>query len=275
MAIDITRHLRKYLPIFKQAHDQSVNESETSLRIGKFFEEALGYDIFEEVSKEHTIKNRYVDYAIKLKGKVAFLVEVKQAGIDLRERHIEQASNYAANSGIPWVLLTNGRYWQLFRLTFDEGIQSDLIWSVDILDDDIKEVSNKLSLLHKRSVLKNEHEKYYAKVRTLEPRSIIQAIFQENTLRMIRSHLKRMTGITVEEEDLVAGIKQMLSADAWKDISDIKVKRPRKVTRQRQKKEEPVVPAEPVRPVEVAHSLSEAPSVGELIGGPDSATKES
>ncbi len=260
MASNITKDLKKYIPIFKQAHEQGVNEAETSLRIGKFFEDALGYDIFTEVSKEHTIKDRFVDYAIKLNGKVAFLVEVKQAGIELREKHIEQASNYAANGGISWVVLTNGKYWQLYHLTFDEGIQSDLIWSIDI-EDDIKDVSSKLSLLHKKEILKNEHEKYFAKVKTLAPKSIIQAIFQENTLRMIRGHLKKMTGITVDEEDLVAGIKQMLSAEAWKNIGNIKVKRQRKTTRQRR------VKTEPEQPVTVAILQSEASSAEELMGG--------
>lgn len=228
MPINIIKDFKKYIPIFQQAHEQGINEAETSLRIGKFFKDVLGYDIFEEISKEHMIKDRYVDYAIKIKGKIFFLVEVKQAGIELRERHIEQASNYAANSGLSWILLTNGRYWQLYHLTYDEGIQSDLIWSVDIVEDDMKDAAFKISLLHKKSILKKEHEAYYAKVKTLSPKTIIQAIFQENTLRMIRSHLKKMTGINVDEQEVVDGIKQMVSDGTWREIGNIKVKRPRK-----------------------------------------------
>jgi predicted type IV restriction endonuclease len=238
MAVDITKDLRKYIPIFQQAYEQNINEAETSLRVGKFLEDVLGYDVFQDITKEHTVKDRFVDYAIKLNGKVTFFIEIKQAGIELREKHIEQASNYAANAGVSWVALTNGRCWQLYHLTFDDGIQSDLILSADFLSGDIKEASSKIGLLHKKSVLKGEHEDFYAKIKVLSPKSIIQAIFQENTLRMIRGHLKRMTGITVDEEDLVAGIKQMLSAEAWKDIGEVRVKRPRKAPRQNKKKQE-------------------------------------
>ena len=228
MSVDITKDLKKYIPIFQQAKEQNINEAETSLRIGKFLEDVLGYDVFQDITKEHTIKDRYVDYAIKADGKVMFFIEIKQAGIELKEKHIEQASNYAANAGVEWVLLTNGIAWQMYHLTFDEGIQSDLIISTNILADD---ASDKLSLLHKKSILKGEHEDYYSKIKALSPRSIVQAIFQENTLRMIRGHLKKTSGITIEEDDLVNGIKGMISSQTWESIGDVKIKRKRKESR--------------------------------------------
>jgi predicted type IV restriction endonuclease len=228
MSVDIVKDLKKYLPIFQQAYDQGINEAETSLRISKFFEEVLGYDVFSEISREHVVKDRNVDYAIKLNGKVKFFIEVKQAGIALKERHIEQAENYAANSGVPWVLLTSGRYWQLYHLTFDEGIQSDLIWSVDILGDDVKAAAEKLSLLHKKSIAKGEIEDFYAKVKTLSPRSVVQAIFHESTLKMIRACLKNSTGVRVDEQELADNIKKMISQDAWEVIGDVKITRRRK-----------------------------------------------
>ncbi len=244
MAVDITKDLKRYIPIFQQAQEQSINEAETSLRIGKFLEEVLGYDVFQDITKEHTVKDRYVDYAIKLDGKVAFFVEIKQAGIELREKHIEQASNYAANAGVPWVVLTNGRCWQLYHLSFEDGIQGDLILSADILGEDIKDSSHKISLLHKKSVLKGEYEDYFAKVNALSPKSIVQAIFQENTLRMIRGHLKRMSGVTVDEQALVDGVKGMISTETWATIGDVKVKRKRKSSRQPAQEAQPAPPAE-------------------------------
>jgi len=60
MSIDISRNLKKYIPIFQQAHEQNINEAETSLRVGKFLEEVLGYDVFQDITKEHTVKDRYV-----------------------------------------------------------------------------------------------------------------------------------------------------------------------------------------------------------------------
>ncbi|MBI5970754.1 MAG: type I restriction enzyme HsdR N-terminal domain-containing protein [Deltaproteobacteria bacterium] len=175
-----------------------------------------------------------MDYAVKLNGKAAFFIEVKPAGVKLHEKHIEQAGNYAANAGVSWVALTNGTCWQLYHLNFDDGIQSDLIMSADLLSADMKDACDKLSHLHKKSFLKGELEDYYARVKALSPKSIVQAIFQENTLRMIRGHLKRTSGITIEEDALVTGIKEIMSPETWKTIGDVKVKRKRKSSRPRE-----------------------------------------
>jgi predicted type IV restriction endonuclease len=237
MPIDISKQLRKYIPILKKAREQGVNEAETSLRISKLFEDVLGYDLFEEISKEHVIKDRCVDYAIKLNGEVEFLVEVKRAGLNLRGKHIEQASHYASQAGIPWVVLTSGGYWQLYHLTFDEGIQCDLIWSIDILEDNIKETAPKLALLHRKSVIKGELDDHYLKFETLSAKSILQAIFQENVIRMISSHLKKMSGIRIGPEDLAKSIKDMISKETWEEIGDIKIKKKRKTPKPRKKVE--------------------------------------
>jgi len=241
MAVDILKDLKRYIPIFQQAHDQGINEAETSTRISKFFEEVLGYDVFSEISREHVVKERNVDYAIKLNGKIRFYIEVKQAGILLKERHIEQAENYAANSGIPWVLLTSGRFWQMYHLTFDEGIQSDLIWGVDLLEDDVKASAEKLSLLHRKSIAKGDMEDYYEKVKTLSPRSIVQSIFHESTLKVIRACLKKTTGVRVDEQELADNIKKLISEDAWKEIGEIKIIRKRRAAKAK-------VPTAPVVP---------------------------
>ncbi len=233
MPVDITKDFRKLIPIFRKTFEQNINEAETSLRISKFFEDVLGYDIFEEISKEHMIKDRYVDYAIKLEGRIEYLVEVKQGGIKLREKHIEQASNYAANSGVEWVVLTNGRFWLLYHLTFDEGIQSDLVWSVDVLEDNPKVSAPKIALLHKKSVSKGELDDYLVKLETLSPKSIIEGIFQEDTLKLIAKHLRQVSGVRVDEQDLADNIKKMLSKEAWEEIGDVKIKRKRRTIRPR------------------------------------------
>ncbi|KAA0250660.1 MAG: hypothetical protein DWB56_06900 [Candidatus Jettenia sp.] len=238
MPVDISRVLKKYIPIFQEAHEQGINEAETSMRIGKFLEDALGYDVFSEISKEHTVKDKYVDYAIKLNNKVAFFIEIKQAGMELRKSYIEQASNYAANAGVEWIILTSGRYWQAYHLNFNDGIQNDLVWSVDILENDIYDTAYFIGLLHKKSILKGELEDYYLRIKTLSPKSIIRAIFQEDTLRIIRKHLRVATGINVDEEEVTDSIKEMLSKEAWEEIGDVKIKRKKKISKSKQNTKE-------------------------------------
>lgn len=231
MAIDITKELKKYLPVFRQAFDELMNESDTSMRISKFFETVLEYDVFNEISREHVVKERNVDYAIKVDGKLQFFIEVKQAGVTLKEKHVEQASNYAANAGVPWVLLTNGKNWNMYHLAFGEGIQIDLVWSVDLLDGDFKDAVYKLGMLHRKNICKGDLDDYFAKKKILSPKSIVQSIFHENTLRLIRLHLKNSSGVKIDEEELAENIKSMISKETWEQIGEVKIIRKRRAAK--------------------------------------------
>jgi predicted type IV restriction endonuclease len=248
MSYDMMKEIKKYIPVFQQAHDQAMNESDTSMRISKFCEEVLGYDVFNDISREHAVKERNVDYAVKVDGKVKFFIEVKQAGVALKEKHVEQASNYAANDGVSWVLLSNGKNWNMYHLTFGEGIQIDLAWSVDILEDDIKDACAKLSMLHKKNIAKGELDEYFDKLKILSPKSIVQAIFHENTLRLIRMHLKKTSGIKIDEQELAEHIKNMISKESWELIGDVKIIRKRKAAKPKQEAVIPIVPQSTEQP---------------------------
>lgn len=248
MSYDMMKEFKKYLPVFQQAHDQAMNESDTSMRISKFCEEVLGYDVFNEISREHAVKERNVDYAIKVDGKVLFFIEVKQAGVSLKEKHVEQAGNYAANDGVSWVLLSNGKNWNMYHLTFDEGIQIDLAWSVDILEGDIKDACAKLSMLHKKNIMKGELDEYFDKLKILSPKSIVQAIFHENTLRLIRMHLKKSFGVKIDEQELAEHIKNMISKESWELIGDVKIIRKRKSSKPKQEAVIPIAPQSTEQP---------------------------
>lgn len=239
MGIDITKDLKKYLSKFQEAHDQGMNESDTSLRISKFCEDVLGYDVFTEVSREHAVKERNVDYAIKCSGKIQFFIEVKQAGMVLKEKHVEQASNYAANAGVRWVLLSNGKNWNMYHLSFEEGIQLDLAWAIDILEGDLKDSVAKLSMLHRKNITKGSLDEYYERLKILSPKSILQTIFHENTLRLIGAQLRKSYGAKIDEQELVDNIKNMISKETWEQIGDVKVIRSKKPSKQRQRQTVP------------------------------------
>ena len=148
MTADIRRALKKFVPHLIKAREDNLNEADTSQRLVKFFEEVLGYDSFTEITKEQQVKDKYVDLAIKIDDLVRFLVEIKAAGVTLRDRHIEQAERYAAESNIRWVLLTNGVVWNLYHLSFEEGIEYERVYSVDLSSDPEGKAPELLGLLY-------------------------------------------------------------------------------------------------------------------------------
>ncbi len=228
MALDIRKPLRKLLPHLIKAREDNLNEADTLQRITKVFEEVLGYDPLIEITRESQVKEKYVDVAIKLDATIRLLVEAKSAATVLRDRHIEQAQHYAAQANIPWVLLTNGLVWNLYHLSFEEGIEYVRVFAVNLAEDNIDKAAECLSLLHRQSIKKGELEEYWEHRAALTPDSIGQALFTEEALRFIRREIRRRHGILIDQEDLAAAIHSMLSTEAREQIGPLKIRRRRK-----------------------------------------------
>jgi hypothetical protein len=112
--------LRRYQKILESARARDVGESDTCVVISDFLADVLGYDKYSEVTTEFAVKSTFCDLAIRVGGRLRFLIEVKSAGTDLKENHLRQAVDYAANEGVEWVLLTNGVMWKAHRIRFEQ-----------------------------------------------------------------------------------------------------------------------------------------------------------
>src|SRR4030042_1426612 len=155
MEKELKKQLKSFASIFRDAQDKAKREADVVMYVVQFFKDALGYDVFTEISKEFQVKEKYCDIAIKLQGQMELLIEVKQAGLRLADRHIEQAESYAMKSGAKWVLLTNGVEWKLFHLDFSEteGIERAIVFRTDFMkdfDERPEEVAEKFELLQKK-----------------------------------------------------------------------------------------------------------------------------
>jgi len=228
MASNIKRELNKYLPILISAKEQNLNEADTVLRIIKVFEDVFEYDALNEISREQQIKDKFVDIAVKLNNAIKLLIEVKAAGIELKDKHIEQAKNYAANGNIRWVLLTNGIQWRLFHLTFEEGIEEEKVFSVDLSKDNIDDAVKSLALLARESVNKNGLEEYWSKFTALSPESIGKALYSEETLCEMRRVIRKKEEFLVDIEELASAIHNMLSTESRERIGPMHIYRKKK-----------------------------------------------
>jgi hypothetical protein len=226
MAVDIKKDLKKYAQFFLQAQKDNLNEADTVQRLIKAFEEVFGYDVMTDISREAHMKNKFIDIALKIDGTIRLLVEVKAAGEILRERHIEQAQNYASNNNYHWVLLTNSVVWKLFHLTFGEGIEHEEAFTVDLADEASINISaEKLGLLHKQSIKKGLLEDFWEHNSALNPKEISKSLFHETTLNWIRREIRKNSGILIDIEDLAKTIYEMLTPKAQGEIGQLKIRK--------------------------------------------------
>lgn len=199
--------IKKYQPIIARAQDRDINESDTVTIITDIFEAILGYDKFSEITSELAIKKTFCDLAIRLDGEVRLLIEVKAAGIDLKEQHMQQAVNYGSNSGLEWVVLTNGVVWKVYKIIFAKPVDTDFVYEFDFRKLSPKKQGDldMLYYLTKEAMgksNKNSLEDLHTQKLFVNKFIIGQLLLSEPVANTVRKVLKSMAGeakVTVED----------------------------------------------------------------------------
>jgi predicted type IV restriction endonuclease len=222
------------------------NEAETRRRVERFFETLMGYDVFKHVSREHAIgkagqdTSEHCDFAIQIedinKGNPIIIIELKKVNVDLAQKHINQASTYAIDKGCEWVVLTNGREWRLYHVSFTRPPQTKMLSSWDLLTDDLSVLASNFELIGYKNVRKGGLDDLWQKTNVLKANNLLNVILSPESIKIIRRELKKTTDVLVSPEDIVGGIRRMLNEAALGELSNMKISLPATKKRGRKKK---------------------------------------
>jgi len=191
----LTSGIKRFLPVLAAAKSRDVNESDTVTIIVDMLADIFGFDKYSEITSEYVIRGTYVDLAIKLDGKLQMLIEVKAIGSELKDSFIKQAVDYAANQGVEWVALTNGAFWQVYKVTFGKPIDHELVLEIDFLNLNPKSLDHleSLYLLTKEGICKSMLGDYHTQRQALSRFFIGAMILSDSVLDVIRRELRRMS----------------------------------------------------------------------------------
>jgi hypothetical protein len=187
--------IKRFQPILAAAKARDVGEADTVTIIKDMLADVFGYDKYSEVTSEFAIRGTYCDLATKIDGVLQTLIEVKAIGLDLKEQHVKQAIDYAANQGVDWVLLTNGTNWRIYHLIFAKPIGQELVVDIDFLNLNPRSETD-LELLFlwckegwQRSVLGDYHTQKQALSRFF----VGAMLLTDPVLEVIRRELRRVS----------------------------------------------------------------------------------
>lgn len=187
--------IKRFQPVLANAKSKDVNESDTVIIITDMLADVLGYDKYAELTSELAIKGTYCDLAIKLDGKLRLLIEAKAIGLELKDAHIKQAVDYAANQGIEWVVLTNALQWRIYAVTFGQPIGHELVEEFDFsllnpkLDGDLESAY----LFTKEALTRDALEEYQMQRQAMSRFFLGAMVLSEPVLSVIRRELRRMS----------------------------------------------------------------------------------
>lgn len=232
------------------------NEAETRRRVERIFDSLMGYDVFKHITREHAVKGagatEHCDFAIQLEhGESAIpviMVELKRVNIDLSTKHLKQVASYSINLGVEWLILTNGKDWKLYHVTFGQPPVTKLIESWDLIHDEPQVLAKMFSLIGYKNVRKGGLDDLWQKANVLTKKNVLGALLSTDPIKVIRRELRKSTGVTVTPEEIVGAIRRLLNEGALAEMEDIKISLPRRKKRTKNKKSKVVKEPIPIPP---------------------------
>ncbi len=249
--IKVKERLYKEIPKFKKIleriKDRDVNEADTVTVVVDMLERVFGFDRYSEITREFQIRGTYCDLAIKMGGKVEYLVEVKAVGIKLNLSHVKQARDYGANKGILWVVLTNGVRWILYKISLKGKVEEEVVIDFNFLKLDHRKNSNdfeKVFILCKKGLSKNLMDEIYGYKKIVNSNVLVDILLDSEEVKStIRKQLKVIgNGTKASDEEIGNLLKNEVikrefierrNADGYKSV----VRKKKKVTKNKEKDE--------------------------------------
>jgi len=200
----LTSGLKRFQPILASAKSRDVGESDTVTIVVDMLADIFGYDKYSEITSEYSIRGTFCDLATKIDGSLQSLIEVKAIGLDLKDAHVKQVVDYAANQGVDWVVLTNGMYWRFYKVTFSKPISHELVVEIDFCSLSTKSAKDTeaLFLFCKEGWIKSVLSEYHSQKQALSRFFLGAMVLTDPVLEVIRRELRRVSPdvkINIEE----------------------------------------------------------------------------
>ncbi|MCH7473017.1 type I restriction enzyme HsdR N-terminal domain-containing protein [bacterium] len=241
---DVRKALRAAQKLIRDGYKADGNEAETRRRVERLFSSLMGYDVFENITRELAVsahgETEHCDFGIIVdpgpNAKPDIFVELKRVGLGLAGKHLRQVASYAINAGCEWIILTNGRQWQLHHVSFGQPPQTKLLASWDLLEDDLADLARGFELVSYKSVKRGGLDTLWQKANVLTKRNLLQVFLSEDSIKLARRELRKLTEVFVTPEDIVAAFRKLLNEAAGVEMSAIKISLPARKPRSRSKK---------------------------------------
>jgi hypothetical protein len=201
----ITTQLKRYQAVLANLQKRDVSEADTVTVINDMLADICGYDKYLHVTSQYAIRGTYVDLAVKVDEDMRFLIEVKAIGIELKDAHVKQAIDYAANEGIEWVVLTNGACWRIYKVHFGKPIEKILVSELDAIAANVRnpEVIECFGNLSREGFSKGTMADLLLQKQVTSKFTVAAVLQTDFILEVLRREIRRMSsGVKIDVEYL-------------------------------------------------------------------------
>ena len=210
----IKENLKKYQNQLLRLQELNAKEPPTEKVAMDMLCDIFGYDLEHVFGQYGNNNGRSCDAVIKDDKKVFYVFECKRIGTPKKEfsKHLRQVIEYCATLNVPWGILTNGAYWQLFYVDIKaQPVTATLVWEFDVLELSHRQASHRELLLPlcREALSKHLKEQILDEKLALNPENIARAMLSDEVLKAIIAVLRRKTGVRVDSATVEAEIRKL------------------------------------------------------------------
>lgn len=172
---------------------------------------SLGYLNHEIHAQAADVSNKFPDYTVLPDSNHKWFVEAKSWKVKLESIHVDQAINFVHSSGCRWVVLSNGREWQLYDDTII-GQSKDRLVATAYLKNE-SEIFAFLSAVSKAAVTSGETGKYaeHQRIKGVLVANLHNA--QSPIVTNIAKCLKHSFNINARPDQVIQILKEIYSSE--------------------------------------------------------------
>lgn len=149
---------------------------------------------------------------------------MKALSLNLSNRHLRQAVEYAANEGVEWVVLTNGKVLQLYRVIFAQPLDNKLIFEVDLSDGGAaKSCLENLQYLHRDVVLKKGLTQLWNNFIATEKTTIASLLLSKSAIAFVSKQIRAQFKSKFDEKVITDAVRRALAEPI--NLDEVKVSR--------------------------------------------------
>ena len=187
--------VRKFQKPLADLISRDANEGDTRLLVTDMLCEGLGYDKYEDLTTEYQVKVDFADYGVRIDKQLMAFIEVKRCTQSLNEKHLRQVQSYAINEGVEWMILTNGRAWQLWHMSPGLPVQMDMVLDIDLLSDEsLAKKADGMFYFCRDAFKRHKVEELWKTRAATSAKAVARALQSEKVMEELRRELRRQTG---------------------------------------------------------------------------------
>lgn len=204
--------VRKYQKALTVLRDRDAVEADTRTFVTDLLVEGLGFDKYDDLTAEYLVKGEFADIGIRVDKKLVAFVEIKRVTQDLKDQHLRQVKTYAANEGVSWVILTNGRVWQVYRISNTTPIEHNLLLEIDLLSDQTPATKvEKLWMISREGLKRNVLGSLWKAESALQTSVLERALLSAAVQRSLRAEVRKISSELVDPDRLKEAVKALIA----------------------------------------------------------------